>query len=202
MYSCQLNLPLHVYGDASPKSDFSNISTRKQIMKRLAVILASLLVVACASTQKTDTTQASQANEKSTASTPATASVSEAEVAASKLNAEIQALQQQSVYFDFDKYAIKPEYQDTIQKQAEFLKSHKNDTVTLEGNADERGSSEYNLALGSERAKAVRKSLEILGVPATQMKVASFGEEKPRLTCHEEKCWKENRRVDFVHKLD
>ncbi|MGB8410375.1 MAG: OmpA family protein, partial [Gallionella sp.] len=87
-------------------------------------------------------------------------------------------------------------------KQAAFLKAHNNDVVTIEGNCDERGSPEYNLALGDRRADAARKSLEILGVPETQIKVVSFGLEKPRLTCHEERCWKENRRDDFVHKLD
>jgi len=171
-------------------------------MKKIAVILASLLVAACASTHKADTT-AAQAGEKNVpaAAAPATTSATETEVSASKLKAEIEALQQQSIYFDFDKYAVKPEFRASIQKQAEFLKSHGNDVVTLQGNCDERGSAEYNLALGSERAQAVEKDLEVLGVPASQMKVVSFGEEKPRLTCHAEKCWKENRRVDFIHDL-
>jgi peptidoglycan-associated lipoprotein len=171
-------------------------------MKKIAVILASLLVAACASTHKAETSQAPQSNgTNATAASPAANSAMEAEVSASKLKAEIDALQKQSVYFDFDKYLVKPEFQATIQKQAEFLKSHGNDVVTLQGNCDERGSAEYNLALGSERAQAVEKDLEVLGVPASQMKVVSFGEEKPRLTCHAEKCWKENRRVDFVHDL-
>ncbi len=72
----------------------------------------------------------------------------------------------------------------------------------MEGNADERGSAEYNLALGDRRANAVRKNLELLGIPTAQIKTLSFGEEKPRLLCHEEKCWQENRRDDFVHKLN
>ena len=169
-------------------------------MKKIAVILFSLLVAACASTHKADTTQASANENKATTSSPASApAAAEAEMSASKLKAEIEELQKESVYFDFDKYLVKPQFQATIQKQAEFLKSHGNDVVTLQGNCDERGSAEYNLALGSERAQAVEKDLEILGVPASQMKVVSFGEEKPRLTCHAEKCWKENRRVDFVH---
>lgn len=172
-------------------------------MKKIAVILASLLVAACASTQKAETSQPAQPTEKSAAATasPAASAAAEAELSASKLKAEIEALQMQSVYFDFDKYLVKPAFQSTIQKQAEFLKSHGDDVVTLQGNCDERGSAEYNLALGNERAQAVEKNLEILGVPASQIKVVSFGEEKPRLTCHEEKCWKENRRVDFVHGL-
>jgi len=170
-------------------------------MKKIAVILFSLLVAACASTHKADTTQTPANENKATTSSAAASAAAEAEVSASKLKAEIEALQKQSVYFDFDKYVVKPEFHASIQQQAEFLKSHTNDVVTLQGNADERGSAEYNLALGTERAQAVEKDLEILGVSASQVKVVSFGEEKPRLTCHAEKCWKENRRVDFVHDL-
>lgn len=170
-------------------------------MKKLTVILASLLVVACSSAHKADTSVAPQTNTQ-TAASPVTASVSAGETSANKLADEQQVLQKNSVYFDFDKYAVKPEYQEAIQKQANFIKEHKNDIVTLEGNADERGSEKYNLALGNRRAKAVLEALKQLGVSASQIKTVSFGKEKPRLLCHEEKCWNENRRVDFVHKLD
>jgi len=166
------------------------------IMKKIAVVLAALLVAACSSTQKTDTSQASQADNAATAATTA------AEKTADQLASEMQALQQQSTYFDFDKSVVKQEYQDAIKKQAEFIKGHSNDVVTLEGNADERGSTEYNLALGNKRATAVKRTLEILGVPSQQIRTVSFGESRPRSLCHEEECWKENRRVDFVHKLD
>jgi peptidoglycan-associated lipoprotein len=118
------------------------------------------------------------------------------------LTAEIQNLQKQSDYFDYNKFVVKPEYQSILRKEAEFIKSHKQDFVTLQGNADERGSEGYNLDLGNKRAVAVELSLQQMGVPATQIKVVSYGEDKPRLTCHLEKCWKENRRVDFVHQLN
>ncbi|ADE11159.1 OmpA family protein [Sideroxydans lithotrophicus] len=162
-------------------------------MKKLAVILASLMVVACASTQKTNTSQANENN--------ATASAAAAKVDLGKLNAEIQQMEKQSDYFDFNKYTVKSEYMNVIQKEAEFLKTHKNDVVTLQGNADERGSEKYNLGLGENRADAVAKVLEKDGVPADQIKMVSLGKDKPRLTCHKEKCWKENRRVDFLHNL-
>ncbi len=167
-------------------------------MKKMAVVLASILTVACSSTQKPDSSHVSQTKENNTpsASTAATAALE-----LSNLNAEIQRLQGQSDYFDYDKSAIKPEYQAVIQKQAEFIKAHKNDVVTLEGNADERGGEKYNLALGSRRAEAVFESLVNLGVSQAQIKTVSFGKDKPRLSCHKEKCWKENRRVDFEHKL-
>ena len=108
-------------------------------------------------------------------------------------------MQKKSVYFDFDKYVVEPVYRDVVQQQADFIKDHGNEAVTLKGNADERGSDEYNLALGEKRASDVRKDLELLGVPEKRITILSLGEEKPRLTCHEESCWKENRRVDFVY---
>ncbi len=171
-------------------------------MKRTAMVLTSLLVAACASTPKADAPQAAKETPKAAATTVTTAPVSTADTEASRLAAERQQLQKQSVYFDFDQSSIKPEYQGVIQKQSDFIKAHQNDVVTLEGNTDERGSNEYNLALGDKRARAVKKNLEISGVSAAQLKTVSYGEEKPRLVCHEEKCWKENRRVDFSHQAN
>lgn len=172
-------------------------------MKKFGIILATLLVTACASTPATKTEPAAQTeNEKAAATTPSTAQTTGAETEAVKLNDEMQNLQKQSVYFDFDKFTVKSEFRDTVEKQAAFIKSHSNDVVTLEGNADERGSSEYNLALGAKRANAVKTSLKVMGVAVSRIKETSYGEEKPRQTCHEESCWKENRRVDFVHNLN
>lgn len=181
---------------------------------KMAIVLASLLLAACASAPKPDSSQAPRADSTQTSqsnSLPATAKPEEsgknaqtstAETESSRLAAEARALQKQSVYFDFDRFAVKPEHRDVVRQQAAFIKAHKNDIVTLEGNADERGSNEYNLALGDKRANAVRKDLELSGVPAAQIRAVSMGEEKPRLSCHEEKCWKENRRNDFIHKLN
>jgi peptidoglycan-associated lipoprotein len=179
-----------------------NSQKGKLVMKKIAVILAALLLAACSTTQKTDTSQTPPASAATESTAPATAPVSAAQAAENQLAAEAQDLQKQSVYFDFDKFAVKHEYRSDLQKQADFIKEHKNDIVTLEGNCDERGSEKYNQVLGSKRAKAVRHKLLLLGVAAAQIKTVSFGKDRPRLLCHEEKCWKENRRVDFVHKLD
>ena len=171
--------------------------------KLIATFAVCLVLAACASTPKTAQQPAAQPEAKPAVEPPPaavqSAIPSQAEIDARKLAEQLQDLKNKSVYFDFDKSIVKPEYQDTVQQQADFIKSHSNDTVTLEGNCDERGSNEYNLALGDRRATAVRKMLEVLGVPISQMRTVSFGEEKPRLTCHAEECWKENRRVDFDH---
>ncbi len=163
--------------------------------RKMAVVLASLMVAACSTSPKNNVAQAPQPNgqRESSAATAA--------IELSNLTAEVEKLQKQSDYFDYNKYVIKPQYQSIIQKEAEFIKAHQNDFVTLEGNADERGTDEYNLALGEKRAEAVQQSLLKYGVSAKQIKLVSLGEGKPRLTCHKEKCWKENRRVDFLHKL-
>lgn len=167
--------------------------------------MAALMVVACASSPKSDSS-ATKTTQPTDAKAPVAAAATPAPVSAenlelSKLNAELQALQKQSDFFDTAKYEIKPEYQEVIKKQAEFLKAHSNDVVTLAGNADERGGEKYNLTLSGKRAKAVQKSLEKYGVPAKQIKLVALGKDHPRLTCHEEKCWKENRRVDFEHRV-
>lgn len=164
--------------------------------KLVSMLLVSLVLTACASTPQIKSPEAGvaaqpqaqtqeMAAEKGTAETPPGVSLN-----------QLQETQKKSVYFDFDSFNIKPEYRDVIQQQAELLLANAG-SVTLEGNSDERGSAEYNLALGDKRAYAVRKALELFGVKSNQINVVSFGEEKPRSTCHEEKCWGENRRVDF-----
>lgn len=166
----------------------------------LAILaFATLAISACSSTSTPKTSEAvTPPPEKTVESKPVeTAPAPKTDTESSKLAEQLLEMQKQSVYFDFDRFDIKPEYRELIQQRAEFMKAHGNVVVTLEGNADERGSTEYNLALGNKRANAVGNALKLIGVPDKQIKTASYGEEHPRLTCHEEQCWKENRRVDF-----
>ncbi|MDR2991482.1 MAG: peptidoglycan-associated lipoprotein Pal [Burkholderiaceae bacterium] len=101
------------------------------------------------------------------------------------------------VYFDFDSFVVKPEYQDLISQQARYLQSHRASHVTLEGNTDERGSSEYNLALGQKRAEAVQRALALEGASNGQIESVSFGAEKPADPGHDEEAYSKNRRVEF-----
>ena len=164
--------------------------------------IACTLLAACSSTiKKTEETPPMQPAQVAKP-LPATVSpVVQVESEAAKQARLMQALSKMSVYFDYDDFIIKAQFQEVIQQQGDFIKKSSNDKVTLEGNADERGSSEYNLALGQKRAEAVRKALVILGVSDNRLEAISYGKEKPRKTCHDESCWQENRRVDFVHKL-
>jgi len=108
-------------------------------------------------------------------------------------------LSKRSVYFDFDSFVVKDEYRPMLEAHAGYLKSKRDARVILQGNADERGSREYNLALGQKRAEAVRKALAVLGVSDTQMEAISFGEEKPRNEGNTEEAYAENRRTDVVY---
>jgi peptidoglycan-associated lipoprotein len=103
-----------------------------------------------------------------------------------------------SVYFDFDRSAMMPGQTAVVSEHAKLASTFSNDNVTVQGNCDERGGREYNLALGQRRADAVKQSMVLLGVPQERVETISFGKEKPRAPCHEERCWADNRRADFV----
>jgi peptidoglycan-associated lipoprotein len=105
-----------------------------------------------------------------------------------------------SVYFEYDKYEVKPEYRALLESHARWLKTNPQARLTIEGNADERGSREYNLALGQRRAESVTKMLVLMGVKPEQIEAVSWGEEKPRTAGHDDKSWSENRRDDFVQR--
>ena len=131
---------------------------------------------------------------------PMPARTDDAQALAARLRQQIADLDGKSVFFDFDSFIVKSEYDATLHAQADFLKANPNSKLTVQGNTDERGGSEYNLALGQKRAEAVRKQLGVLGVSADRVEATSFGKEKPRATCHDESCWSQNRRDDFVNK--
>jgi len=103
------------------------------------------------------------------------------------------------IFFDYDSYDIRPDQQSAVQADAAFLKQHPNITFTVEGHCDERGSTEYNLALGDNRAGAVRSALVQSGVPADRIHTISYGKEKPFCTESNEQCWQQNRRGHFVY---
>jgi peptidoglycan-associated lipoprotein len=106
---------------------------------------------------------------------------------------------ERSVYFDFDDYKLKSQYAALIERHAKYLAATPALAIKIEGNADERGSAEYNVALGQRRAESVMKALKILGTRDTQMEAISWGEERPRTHGHDETAWAQNRRADLVY---
>jgi len=116
------------------------------------------------------------------------------------LNDANSLLSKRSVFYPFDADSVPSGDKAIIQAHAQYLADNPNRSVRVEGNADERGSSEYNLALGQRRANGVKKMLLLGGAKASQIESVSFGEEKPRATGHDESAWSQNRRTDIVYR--
>ena len=146
------------------------------------VLVAALAISACATTKKTASSQTTTAP-----SGPAPGTVE-----------EFMKVVGDRVFFDFDRYDIKDEGRTTLQRQAAWLKKYPNVSLQIEGHCDERGTREYNLALGDRRANSARDALVSLGVSASRIKTISYGEERPDCVESSEACWAKNRRAVTV----
>jgi len=119
--------------------------------------------------------------------------------AASATEEELFSQSVKDIYFEYDKFDISPDQQAALRGDIDFLKQHANVRFTIEGHCDERGSTEYNLALGDNRANSVKNALVQGGVSADRIKTISYGKEKPFCTQSNEQCWQQNRRGHFVY---
>ena len=108
-------------------------------------------------------------------------------------------LSKRTVYFDFDKFDVKAEYRPLVEAHAKFLRENPSAKMLIQGNADERGSREYNVGLGQRRSDSVKKMLTLLGAREDQIESVSLGEEKPACSEHSEDCWAKNRRGDMLY---
>ncbi len=172
----------------------------KPALRIVPFAVLAALAVGCSTQQTSDS-----ATPSSGAASTSSAAQSQGGAASSLGNAPDPrrregALAQRSVYYDFDKYDIKPESRALIEAHARYLRDNPNVKVRIEGNADERGSAEYNLALGQQRSVGVLKMMTLLGVPETRIEAVSFGKEKPKASGHDETSWSENRRSDIVYR--
>ena len=171
-------------------------------MKKLSmsIFLVSLLA-ACASDKPAEVASEPVAPAPVEAPAPvAEAPAVVAPVAVDPLNDPNSILAKREAYFDFDKSSVKEAFKPMVQAHGQYLASHSDHSVVVEGNADERGSSEYNIGLGNRRADAVKKMLVVSGAKSNQISTVSFGEEKPRASGHNEAAWSQNRRADIVYK--
>ena len=114
-------------------------------------------------------------------------------------NPQSPLAQQRSVYFEFDSYTIPEQYRSLVEMHANYLRNNTNQRIRIEGHADARGGSEYNLALGQRRSEAVSRMMNLLGVNAGQIEAISFGKERPRALGNSEADYAENRRADIVY---
>ena len=108
-------------------------------------------------------------------------------------------LSKRSVYFDFDSYVVRDEFKPLVEAHARYLQQTRNARMTIQGNTDERGSREYNIALGQRRSEAVKRMMLLLGATEAQFVTVCFGKEKPRNAGHDESAWAENRRDDILY---
>ena len=108
-------------------------------------------------------------------------------------------LYQRSIYFEFDSFTVMDQYKPLVEAHGRYLAQNRNAKLAIQGHADERGSREYNIALGQKRADSVKRMMLLLGAQESQIEAVSFGEEKPKNPGHDESSWAENRRVDLVY---
>ena len=176
-------------------------------MKRIALYLAVAAVAAgCASQEaKKEAPVADRSGSGATPPSSATAPSTTTRpqqpgaVAGNPLRDPSNILSKRSVYFDYDSNSVKDEYRNMVQAHSRYMADKRDSKVRIEGNCDERGSREYNLALGQRRAEAVKKVMTVLGVGDGRIETISYGEEKPVATGHDEKAWSQNRRADIKY---
>jgi peptidoglycan-associated lipoprotein len=183
-------------------------------------IMAAFLLAAFAGCSSTGTEDAAPADDKAATATTPGASTSGATTAgatppgvplgassglpgagtgAAALKDPRNILSKRNIYFDYDQFTVKDEYKPIVEAHAKYLQANRSARAILQGNTDERGTREYNIALGQKRADAVKNMMLLLGATEIQIETVSFGKEKPRREGHDEASWAENRRVDIVH---
>lgn len=178
-----------------------------RVMKRILIVLAlSLLVAACGSGVKLNQPEVVDKTGTlvNSGDGSGTAGVGQRDVAPVKLD-DAAANQPgpnvaRVIYFDYDSYTLKPEFQAAIDSHARFLNANRSRKISIEGHTDERGGREYNLALGQKRAEAVRQALGLLGVTEAQMEAVSFGKEKPAVQGTDEEAMAKNRRAEIAYR--
>ncbi|MET0961523.1 MAG: peptidoglycan-associated lipoprotein Pal [Noviherbaspirillum sp.] len=175
-----------------------------RIPQTLALMLTgALLVSACSSPVKLDDKAAVEDRTGSTTGQSAdprtVGTVNTTRSGMDPLNDPQGVLAKRSIYFDLDSYTIKDEFKPVLEAHARFLNTNKGRQILIQGNTDERGGREYNLALGQKRAEAVRRAMTLLGVQESQMEAVSFGKEKPKALGSDEAAWAENRRADIAY---
>lgn len=173
----------------------------------LIALTLSAVLAACSSTPKEDTSAKVEDRQPTVVqptqpvqpSQPQTTGVKPQTTAGDPLKDPNNILSKRSVYFDYDQFTVKEEFRPMVSAHAKFLSSNPSRRVAVQGNTDERGSREYNLALGQKRADAVKQMMVLSGAPAANIETVSFGEEKPRNPGRDEAAFAENRRADIVY---
>lgn len=173
-------------------------------VRHLLLLFVMAFVAACGTTETKDEKAAeviegAGADQAAEEGVDATGAGKAGQFSGDELDDPSSPLSQRSIYFDYDSAEIRSEYRPVIEAHAQYLSTNTDTVVTLEGNTDERGSREYNLALGERRAESVKRQMVLFGASAGQIKIVSYGEERPVAEGHNEEAWRLNRRVDIVY---
>ncbi|QEI08143.1 peptidoglycan-associated lipoprotein Pal [Pigmentiphaga aceris] len=178
----------------------------QRILRTLTIAGLAAVLAACGSNVKLDDANTTAPVENrsganaSGANGRAVAPVDASRNGLDPLNDPRGVLAQRSVYFDFDSYVVSNQYKALVENHARFLVQNPSRRISVEGHTDDRGGSEYNLALGQRRSEAVRRALVLLGVRDDQIEAVSFGKEKPKAAGSDEASFAENRRADIVYR--
>jgi peptidoglycan-associated lipoprotein len=169
----------------------------KSQLKIVLFVFAAMLLTACnkktkeVDTTSTDTTQTAPVDQGSAVSTDGTFTVADLD--------SNSCLMKRVIYFDYDQDMLKPEFQAIVACHSKYLRDRPSSQMSLEGNADERGTREYNLALGERRGNAVLSAFVANSAPSSRINVVSYGEERPLCLDSDDSCWAKNRRVEIVY---
>jgi peptidoglycan-associated lipoprotein len=183
------------------------MKNRRQTMRAIwmAAVLAAGLA-ACSSTPTDEQSPAAVEDRSGTAAKPgatsqqvATVDVTGKGITGPDPAVKTGVLAQRSIFYDLDQYDIKDEYRPLVEAHAKYLRDNPGRKMLIQGNTDERGSREYNIALGQRRSEGVKKMLLLLGAREDQVESVSLGEEKPRAEGHDEQAWTQNRRSDILY---
>jgi peptidoglycan-associated lipoprotein len=169
---------------------------------KMLLALASVAVIAgCASPVKLEKpVEVEKKDVTTTTSTTADAGKSSVSTTDQSTKPVVPITLDRVIYFDFDAYAVKDEFRPIVEAHAKLLKDNPGAKEVAEGHTDERGGSEYNLALGQKRAEAVVQQMKVLGVGDSQLEAVSYGKERPAVDGHDESAWAKNRRVELRSK--
>ena len=173
-------------------------------MKTLLALAATMALLSCCASTPPEESKAGVEDRTPTASTQQGASTvtpvaPKVEQQVNPLKDPNNILSKRSIFYDYDKYDVKDEYKPLLQAHARYLEQNRGAKMLIQGNCDERGSREYNIALGQRRAFAVKRALELLGVAGHRIDAVSFGSEKPIAFGRDEESWRLNRRADIVY---
>lgn len=172
-----------------------------------SIIALALMLAACGGTQEReqqsaaveDRSSSAAADREDQAGTRTFGAEADERAGFSSLDDPASPLSVRILYFDYDSSEVLPAYREVLEAHANYLAQNPNTTISLEGHADERGSREYNLALGERRAQSVKRLMLVFGPSSSQIRTTSYGEERPVVDGHDDEAWSQNRRVEIIY---